>query len=158
MVKKAISQMKVGKAPGPSGIMVEMIRAADDTGTSMIRGLAAAIIHDGKVPFDWSRVSFVCLYKIKRDAFERGNYHILKLTAGHESPGGEVVASFRYLGDMLSAASGCELNHNTWENCLEVVQGAASSSVFPPPLSRHMAMCTALVCRAQCSMPVRLGH
>ena len=25
-------------------------------------------------------------------------------------------------------------------------------------LSRHMAMCTALVCGAQCSMPVRLGH
>ena len=28
MVKKAISQMKAGKAPGPSGIVVEMIRAA----------------------------------------------------------------------------------------------------------------------------------
>ena len=27
MVKKAISQMKAGKAPGPSGIVVEMIRA-----------------------------------------------------------------------------------------------------------------------------------
>ena len=28
MVKKAISQMKAGKAPGPTGIVVEMIRAA----------------------------------------------------------------------------------------------------------------------------------
>ena len=28
MVKRAISQMKAGKAPGPSGIVVEMIRAA----------------------------------------------------------------------------------------------------------------------------------
>ena len=28
MVKKAISQMKADKAPGPSGIVVEMIRAA----------------------------------------------------------------------------------------------------------------------------------
>ena len=50
MVKKAISQMKAGKAPGPSGIVVEMIRAAGDMGASMIRDLAAAIIHDGKVP------------------------------------------------------------------------------------------------------------
>ena len=50
MVKMAVSQMKVGKAPGPSGIVVEMIRAAGDMGASMIRDLAAAIIHDGKVP------------------------------------------------------------------------------------------------------------
>ena len=32
MVKKAISQMKAGKAPGPSGIVVEMIQAAGDMG------------------------------------------------------------------------------------------------------------------------------
>ena len=52
MVKKAISQMKAGKAPGPSGIVVEMIRAAGDPGASVIRDLAAAIIRDGKVPSD----------------------------------------------------------------------------------------------------------
>ena len=53
MVEKAISQMKAGKAPGLSGIAVEMIRAAGDMGASMIRDLAAAIIRDGKVPSDW---------------------------------------------------------------------------------------------------------
>ena len=57
MVKKAISQMKAGKAPGPSGIVVEMIRAAGDMGTSMIRDLAAAIIHDARYPPTGSRVS-----------------------------------------------------------------------------------------------------
>ena len=31
MVKKAISKMKSGKAAGPSGVVVEMIRAAGDT-------------------------------------------------------------------------------------------------------------------------------
>ena len=61
MVKKAISQMKAGKAPGPSGIVVEMIRAAGDMGTSMIRDLAAAIIRDGKVPSDWEQSFIVCL-------------------------------------------------------------------------------------------------
>ena len=45
MVKEAISQMKEGKAPSPSGIVVKMIRAAGDMGASMIRDLAAAIIH-----------------------------------------------------------------------------------------------------------------
>ena len=58
MVKKAISQMKAGKAPGPSGIVVEMVRAAGDMGASMIRDLAAAIIRDGKVPSDWEQ-SFI---------------------------------------------------------------------------------------------------
>ena len=52
MVKKAISKMKSGKAAGPSGIVVEMIKAAGDTGATMIRDLATAIIRDGKVPTD----------------------------------------------------------------------------------------------------------
>ena len=80
MVKKAISQMKAGKAPGPSGIVVEMIRAAGDMGASMIRDRAAAIIRDGKVPSDWEQSFIVCLYKGKGDALERGNYRGLKLT------------------------------------------------------------------------------
>ena len=44
--------MTAGKARGQSGIAVEMLRAAGDTGASMIRDLAAAIFHDGKVPSD----------------------------------------------------------------------------------------------------------
>ena len=40
--------MKSGKAAGPSGIVVEMIRAAGDTGATIIRDLATAIICDGK--------------------------------------------------------------------------------------------------------------
>ena len=63
MVKKAISQMKAGKAPGPSGIVVDMIRAAGDMGASMIHDLAAAIIRDGKVPYNWEQNFIVCLYK-----------------------------------------------------------------------------------------------
>ena len=80
MVKKAISQMKASKAPGPSGLVVEMIRAAGDMGASMIRDLAVAIIRDGKVPSDWEQSFIVCLYKGKGDALERGNYRGLKLT------------------------------------------------------------------------------
>ena len=78
MVKKAISQMKAGKAPGPSGIVVEMIRAAGDMGASMIYDLAVAIIRDGSTR--WEQSFIVCLYKGKGDALERGNYRGLKLT------------------------------------------------------------------------------
>ena len=76
----AISQMKVGKAPGPSGIVVEMIQAAGDMGTSMIRDFTAAVISHGKVPCDWEQSFIVCLYKGKGDALERGNYRDLKLS------------------------------------------------------------------------------
>ena len=57
-----------------------MIRAAGDMGAAMIRDLAAAIIHDGKVPSDWEQSFIVCLYKGKGDALERDNYRGLKLT------------------------------------------------------------------------------
>ena len=80
MVMKAISKMKSGKAAGPSGIVVELIKAAGDTGATMIRDLATAIIRDGKVPTDWEESFIVCLYKGKGDALDRGNYRGLKLT------------------------------------------------------------------------------
>ena len=57
-----------------------MIRAAGDMGASMICKLAAAIIHDGKVPSDWEQSFIICLYKGKGDALERGNYRGFKLT------------------------------------------------------------------------------
>ena len=71
----------------------------------------------------------------------------------------EVVASFCYLGDMLSAAGGCELSTTTRVK----THGRSSrfcyqSSLHATSLSKHVAMCTALVCGAQCSMPARLGH
>ena len=58
MVKKVISKLKFGKAAGPSGVVVEMIRAAGDTGADIIRNLVIAIIRDGKVSADWEQ-SFI---------------------------------------------------------------------------------------------------
>ena len=69
MVKKAISQMKAGKAPGPS--VVEMIRAAGDMGASMIRDLAVAIICVGKVPSDWEQSFFVFVFYLGFTALSR---------------------------------------------------------------------------------------
>ena len=39
MVKKVISKIKFSRAAGPSGVVVEMIRAAVDTGATVIRDL-----------------------------------------------------------------------------------------------------------------------
>ena len=59
--------MKFGKAAGPSGVVVEMNRAAVDTGVTMVRGLAIAIIRDWKVQADMEQSFIVCLYKGKGD-------------------------------------------------------------------------------------------
>ena len=55
MVKKVISKLKFGKAAGPLGVVVEMVRAAGDTGDNMIRNLTIAFIRDEKVPADWEQ-------------------------------------------------------------------------------------------------------
>ena len=59
----------------------------------------------------------------------------------------EVVASFCYLGDMLSAAGGCELSTKTRvKNRLEEVQGSATSSLFMPPFFQNTWPCVQLLC------------
>ena len=70
----------------------------------------------------------------------------------------EVVTSFCYLGDMLSAAGGCELSTTTrvktaWKKFKELLPVLSSRHLL-----RHVAECTALVCGVQCSMQVRPGH
>ena len=63
--------MKRSKALGLSGIVVEIIRAADDKNTSKICDLAAAI--NCMALSYWEQSFIVCLYKGKGDAWKRGN-------------------------------------------------------------------------------------
>ena len=49
--------MKFGKAAGPSGVVVEMTRAAVDTGVTMIRGLAIASFEIGMFKLTRTRAS-----------------------------------------------------------------------------------------------------
>ena len=49
-------------------------------------------------------------------------------------------------------------NHNVWKPPERSSRSCYQFSLHATSLSRHVAMCTALVCGAQCSMPVRLGH
>ena len=72
--------MKSGKATGPSGVVVEIFRAAGDTGATMIHDSAMAMIRDGKVTADWEQSFSVCLYKGMGDTLDRGNNRGLKLT------------------------------------------------------------------------------
>ena len=80
MVTKALSKMKSGKAAGPSGIIIEMLKAAGSKGTEFLHELITATVKHGKIPEDWEMSFILNLFKGKGDALDRGNYRGLKLT------------------------------------------------------------------------------
>ena len=53
MVIKALAKMKSGKAAGPSGIIVEMLKAAGSKGIVFLRELTKSVVKHGKIPEDW---------------------------------------------------------------------------------------------------------
>ena len=79
MVSSAISKMKNGKSPGPSGLIIEMIKAGGDSFLDELTVLINRIIYEGTVPSDWNLSFIINLFKGKGDALLRGNYRGLKL-------------------------------------------------------------------------------
>ena len=79
MVTKALAKMKSGKSAGPSGIIVEMLKAAGSKGINFLRELIISVVKHGKIPDDWEMSFILNLYKGKGDALNRGNYRGLKL-------------------------------------------------------------------------------
>ena len=79
MVSKAISKMKSGKAAGPSGIIIEMIKDAGDGVIVCLTSILNHIIYIGRVPDDWHLSCIINILKGIRDALSCGNYGGLKL-------------------------------------------------------------------------------
>ena len=79
MVTDAVNKMKNGKARGPTGVVVEILKAIGDACIDIVTDLVNAIIHDGRVPSDCQVRSIVNSFKWKREAKEPGNYLGLKL-------------------------------------------------------------------------------
>ena len=80
LVHLAVREMKSNKAPGPSGIVAEMLNAAPESCIQLITDLANSIVQEGKIPSEWNDSYIISLFKGKGDALERGNYRGLKLT------------------------------------------------------------------------------
>ena len=80
MAEKSICKMKLGKAPDPSGVMTEMLKASSDVCSEMIADLTNSIICDNTMPSEWNDSIMISLYKGKSEALDRGNYRGLKLT------------------------------------------------------------------------------
>ena len=77
MAEKFISKMKLGKAPGPSGVVTEMLKVSSDVCSEMTAGLTNSI---SPTPSEWNDSIIISLYKGKGEALDSGNYWGLKLT------------------------------------------------------------------------------
>ena len=79
MIYKAISQMKKGKAAGPSGAVLEMLLVSKQHIIPHLTKLANAIISEGRIPKDWNLSHIINCFKGKGDPLSMGNYRGLKL-------------------------------------------------------------------------------
>ena len=79
MVTDAIKKMKQGKAGGPSGVIVEMIKAGGRETVTTISELMNQIIYEKGIPEGWKDSFIINCYKGKGDATDYGNYRGLKL-------------------------------------------------------------------------------
>ena len=75
-VDAAIGKMKQDKSGGPTGVVLEMLKAA---GALWMTDVCNAVVKDGKIPEDWSRSWMVNVYKGKGDALACGSYRGIKL-------------------------------------------------------------------------------
>jgi hypothetical protein len=78
-VRNAIRKMKKGKAAGSTGVVSEMIKAADELGVEWLTDLCNTIVCEGKIPTDWKRSILIPVFKGKGDPLECGSYRAIKL-------------------------------------------------------------------------------
>ena len=72
MVSKAIDKLKADKAAGPSGIIIDMIKAANNGIIDGIISLFNRIVFEGTVPYNWHLSYIISLFKGKGDALSYG--------------------------------------------------------------------------------------
>ena len=65
MVEKPISKMKKGKAPGPSGVVTEMLKASSDVCSKIITDPTNCIIRDNTMCCEWNGSITINLFKDK---------------------------------------------------------------------------------------------
>src|SRR6266516_668899 len=78
-VRLAIAKAKSGKAAGPSGVAVDMLKAAGEAGVRWVTDICNEVVSGGVVPLDWKRSWMVNVYKGKGNALECSSYRGIKL-------------------------------------------------------------------------------
>ena len=67
MIEKALKSMKTGKAPGPSGVTSDLMKAAGATGVRGIFQVCETIEQEDEAPEQWSDSFTIPVYKGKGD-------------------------------------------------------------------------------------------
>ena len=78
-VNAAIQSMKLNKASGPTGMVIEIIKALDEAGIEWLWELLETSWKEEGMPFDWEESEMVYIYKQKGDAMECSNYRGIML-------------------------------------------------------------------------------
>ena len=78
-VAAAIKGLKMGKSAGPTGVVSEMMKAADGFGSRWMTDLINNIVKGGCIPDDWRKSILVPVYKGKGDPLVCGSYRVIKL-------------------------------------------------------------------------------
>jgi len=73
-VRKALGQLKDGKAPGVCGVYVEMLKAGGEATLRWLHTLICSVWNTGVIPTDWKRGLVVPIWKGKGNARECSNY------------------------------------------------------------------------------------
>ena len=77
MVLSSIQEMKLRKSPGPSSIIVKMLKASPNYCSQLIAALNYTIAKEGTVSEEWNNSFIESLFKGKRSATDRGNHSLL---------------------------------------------------------------------------------
>ena len=67
VVERALKSMKVGKAPGLSGVTSDLIKAAGATGVKVLFQVCESIEQEGEVPEQWAKSYTIPAYNGKGD-------------------------------------------------------------------------------------------
>jgi lambda repressor-like predicted transcriptional regulator len=78
-MKAPIKKMKNNKAAGPSGVVVDMLKATGDAGAIWVTDIGNLVLKERRILEDWHKSWIVNAYKGKGDALECGSYRGIKL-------------------------------------------------------------------------------
>jgi len=111
-VVQAMLKMKMGKADGPSGVPIEVIRISKLE--SVLTRIGNSMMYGNRMPESWRRSVLIPLYKGKGDAKECSNYRCLKMLE-HAIKILERVCERRI-------RSAITISDSRWDTCLEKAQ------------------------------------
>ena len=80
IVKESINKLKNRKAAGPSGVVSEVMKAAEKAAVDIIPDLVNQIKIKGVILAEWELRTIVSFFRGKGESLERGNYRLQKLT------------------------------------------------------------------------------